>query len=92
MLTGWCGFCSQTLLLDQARLQEVQTQVNQLAIIAAVLLVTSGVCGNTLFGSPEFIDRLKLITKALLEGLSSIRWVILYFIFQKEKSEDAGTG
>uniref|UniRef100_A0A669QGS7 T-complex 11 n=1 Tax=Phasianus colchicus TaxID=9054 RepID=A0A669QGS7_PHACC len=67
-LLCWCGFCSQTLLLDQARLQEVQAQVNQLTIIAAVLLVTSGVCGNTLFGSPGFIDRLKLVTKVLLEG------------------------
>ncbi|XP_031461597.1 T-complex protein 11 homolog isoform X3 [Phasianus colchicus] len=63
----------ETLLLDQARLQEVQAQVNQLTIIAAVLLVTSGVCGNTLFGSPGFIDRLKLVTKVLLEGLPSIR-------------------
>ncbi|XP_031461596.1 T-complex protein 11 homolog isoform X2 [Phasianus colchicus] len=64
----------ETLLLDQARLQEVQAQVNQLTIIAAVLLVTSGVCGNTLFGSPGFIDRLKLVTKVLLEGLPSIRY------------------
>lgn len=79
VLTGWCGFCSQTLLLDQARLQEVQAQVNQLTIIAAVLLVTSGVCGSTLFDSPGFIARLKLVTKVLLEGLSSIRWVIYIF-------------
>ncbi|XP_040547561.1 T-complex protein 11 homolog isoform X2 [Gallus gallus] len=63
----------ETLLLDQARLQEVQAQVNQLTIIAAVLLVTSGVCGSTLFDSPGFIARLKLVTKVLLEGLSSIR-------------------
>eukprot|EP00076_Gallus_gallus_P034103 XP_024999641.1 T-complex protein 11 homolog isoform X4 [Gallus gallus] len=62
----------ETLLLDQARLQEVQAQVNQLTIIAAVLLVTSGVCGSTLFDSPGFIARLKLVTKVLLEGLSSI--------------------
>ncbi|XP_040547559.1 T-complex protein 11 homolog isoform X1 [Gallus gallus] len=64
----------ETLLLDQARLQEVQAQVNQLTIIAAVLLVTSGVCGSTLFDSPGFIARLKLVTKVLLEGLSSIRY------------------
>ncbi|POI21734.1 hypothetical protein CIB84_014519 [Bambusicola thoracicus] len=47
---------------------------NQLTIIAAVLLVTSGVCGSTLFGSPGFIARLKLVTKVLLEGLSSFRY------------------
>lgn len=53
--------------------------MNQLTIIAAVLLVTSGVCGSTLFDSPGFIARLKLVTKVLLEGLSSIRWVIYIF-------------
>lgn len=78
--------------MDQSRLQEVQAQVNQLTIIAAVLLVTSGMCGSTLFGSPGFVARLKRVTKVLLEGLSCIRWVTLSFLFQKEKSEYAGTG
>ncbi|NXC39927.1 TCP11 protein, partial [Penelope pileata] len=64
----------ETLLMDQARLQKVQVQVNQLTIIAAVLLVTSGMCGSTLFGSPEFVARLKLVTKVLLEGLSCTRY------------------
>ncbi|NXI65205.1 TCP11 protein, partial [Anseranas semipalmata] len=64
----------ETLLMDQARLQEVQAQVNQLTIIAAVLLVTSGMCGSTLFGSPGFVARLKLVTKVLLEGLSCTRY------------------
>ncbi|NXF50495.1 TCP11 protein, partial [Oceanites oceanicus] len=64
----------ETLLMDQARLQEVQAQVNQLTIIAAVLLVTSGTCGSTLCGSPGFVARLKRVTKALLEGLSCTRY------------------
>ncbi|NXJ71028.1 TCP11 protein, partial [Rostratula benghalensis] len=64
----------ETLFMDQARLQEVQAQVKQLTITAAVLLVTSGVCGSTLFGSPGFVARLKQVTKALLEGLSSTRY------------------
>ncbi|XP_074019636.1 T-complex protein 11 homolog [Numenius arquata] len=64
----------ETLFMDQARLQEVQAQVNQLTVIAAVLLVTSGMCGSTLFGSPGFVARLKRVTKVLLEGLSSARY------------------
>ncbi|XP_059687013.1 T-complex protein 11 homolog [Gavia stellata] len=64
----------ETLFMDQARLQEVQAQVNQLTIIAAVLLVTSGMCGSTLCGSPGFVARLKRVTKVLLEGLSCTRY------------------
>ncbi|XP_064354058.1 T-complex protein 11 homolog isoform X1 [Dromaius novaehollandiae] len=64
----------ETLFMDQARLQEVQSQVNQLTITAAVLLVTSGMCGSTLFGSPGFVARLKRVTKVLLEGLSCTRF------------------
>ncbi|XP_027300838.3 T-complex protein 11 homolog isoform X1 [Anas platyrhynchos] len=63
----------ETLLMDQARLQEVRAQVNQLATTAAVLLVTSSTCGSALFGSPGFVARLKLVTKVLLEGLSCTR-------------------
>ncbi|XP_010221617.1 PREDICTED: T-complex protein 11 homolog [Tinamus guttatus] len=63
----------QTLFMDQARLQQVRSQVNQLVLIAAVLLVTSGMCGSTLFGSPGFVARLKRVTKVLLEGLSCTR-------------------
>ncbi|NXH66095.1 TCP11 protein, partial [Hydrobates tethys] len=64
----------ETLFMDQARLQEVQAQVNQLTIIAAVLLVTSAMCGSTLCGSPGFVARLKRVTKVLLEGLSGTRY------------------
>ncbi|XP_062451032.1 T-complex protein 11 homolog isoform X2 [Rhea pennata] len=64
----------ETLFMDQGRLQEVQLQVNRLTIIAAVLLVTSSMCGSTLFGSPGFVARLKRVTKVLLEGLSCTRY------------------
>ncbi|NXN60932.1 TCP11 protein, partial [Rynchops niger] len=56
--------------MDQARLQGVQAQVNQLTIIGAVLLVTSSMCESTLFCWPGFVARLKVVTKVLLEGLS----------------------
>ncbi|KAM6191881.1 LOW QUALITY PROTEIN: T-complex protein 11 homolog [Sarcoramphus papa] len=62
----------ETLFMDQAQ-PEVQAQVNQLTIAAAVLLVTSAMCGSTLCGSPGFVARLKWVTKVLLEGLSCIR-------------------
>uniref|UniRef100_A0A8B9N001 T-complex 11 n=1 Tax=Accipiter nisus TaxID=211598 RepID=A0A8B9N001_9AVES len=63
----------ETPFMDQAQLQEVQAQVNQLIIIAAVLLVISGICGSTLCGSPGIVARLKRVTKVLLEGLSCTR-------------------
>ncbi|XP_019402288.1 PREDICTED: T-complex protein 11 homolog [Crocodylus porosus] len=64
----------ETLLMDQARLQEVRSQVNRLTIIAAVLLVTTGVCGSALCSSPGFVDRLKRVTEVLLEGLPHTRF------------------
>ncbi|KFR10194.1 T-complex protein 11, partial [Opisthocomus hoazin] len=57
----------ETLFMDQGWLQQAQAQVNQLAILAAVLLVTSSTCGSTLGGSPGFVARLKWVTKVLLE-------------------------
>ncbi|KFQ60332.1 T-complex protein 11, partial [Pelecanus crispus] len=63
----------EMLVMDQARLQEVQAQVNRLTATAAVLLVASSVCGSTLRGSPEFVARLKRVTKVLLEGPSCTR-------------------
>uniref|UniRef100_A0A8D0G4D1 T-complex 11 n=1 Tax=Sphenodon punctatus TaxID=8508 RepID=A0A8D0G4D1_SPHPU len=58
----------ETLLMDQGRLQVIQSQVNQLMVIASVILVSSSVCGNVLFNSPGFVDKLKRVTQALLEG------------------------
>ncbi|KAM6114464.1 LOW QUALITY PROTEIN: T-complex protein 11 homolog [Phoenicopterus ruber ruber] len=64
----------ETLFVDRARLQAVRAQVNQLPNTAAVLLVTSGMCGGTLWGSPGLVAMLKGITEALLEGLSCTRY------------------
>ncbi|KAM6311215.1 LOW QUALITY PROTEIN: T-complex protein 11 homolog [Podargus strigoides] len=62
---GLAWFLVTDTVYGSGRLQKV----NQLTLIAAVLLVTRGVCGSTLSGSPGFVARLKWITKALLEGL-----------------------
>lgn len=57
----------QTLLTDRARLQELEAQLRQLTLLASVLLVSSSFSGSVLFGSPQFVDKLKRVTKALLE-------------------------
>ncbi|XP_055262360.1 T-complex protein 11 homolog [Moschus berezovskii] len=56
----------ETLLTDRARLQELEAQLRQLTILASVLLVSSSFSGSVLFGSPQFVDKLKRVTKALL--------------------------
>ncbi|XP_048203867.1 T-complex protein 11 homolog isoform X2 [Perognathus longimembris pacificus] len=61
----------ETLLTDRARLQELESQLHQLTILASVLLVASSFSGSVLFGSPQFVDKLKRITKSLLEEFNS---------------------
>ncbi|XP_053102225.1 T-complex protein 11 homolog isoform X2 [Hemicordylus capensis] len=63
----------ETMLMDKDRLHALQLQVNQLAIIAAVLLVSSSTCGSGIYNSPGCVDRLKRVTKALVEGLPDTR-------------------
>lgn len=57
--------------MDRAQLQELEAQLRQLTILASVLLVASSFSGSVLFGSPQFVDKLKRITKALMEELKS---------------------
>ncbi|XP_074204645.1 T-complex protein 11 homolog [Camelus bactrianus] len=61
----------ETLLMDRAWLQELEAQLNQLTILASVLLVASSFSGSVLFGSPQFVDKLKRTTKALMEEFNS---------------------
>ncbi|XP_058410531.1 T-complex protein 11 homolog isoform X4 [Diceros bicornis minor] len=61
----------ETLLMDRTWLQELKSQLQQLTILASVLLVASSFSGNVLFGSPQFVDKLKRITKALTEEFNS---------------------
>ncbi|XP_010962104.1 T-complex protein 11-like X-linked protein 2 isoform X2 [Camelus bactrianus] len=57
----------ETLLMDRMRLREIESQLNQLTILASVLLVARSFSGNILFSTPKFLDKLKYITKALME-------------------------
>ncbi|KAL2768434.1 T-complex protein 11 X-linked protein 1 [Daubentonia madagascariensis] len=61
----------ETLLMDRIRLQEMEFHLHQLTILASVLLVARSFCGKVLFSSPEFVDKLKCITKALTEEFNS---------------------
>ncbi|XP_048353654.1 T-complex protein 11 homolog isoform X2 [Sphaerodactylus townsendi] len=63
----------ETLLMDKDRLHMIQMQVNQLTLIAAVVLVSNSICGNVLSNSPGCVDRLKWVTKALTDGLPQMR-------------------
>ncbi|XP_066481288.1 T-complex protein 11 homolog [Tiliqua scincoides] len=63
----------ETMLMDKARLHALQAQVDQIAIIAAVLLVTSSTCGSRICSSPGCIDKLKHIIKALVAELPDMR-------------------
>uniref|UniRef100_A0A8C3WK06 T-complex 11 n=1 Tax=Catagonus wagneri TaxID=51154 RepID=A0A8C3WK06_9CETA len=61
----------ETLLRDRARLRELGAQLHRLTVLASVLLVAGSFSGSVLFGSPQFVDKLKRTTKALLEEFSS---------------------
>ncbi|XP_032187486.1 T-complex protein 11 homolog isoform X5 [Mustela erminea] len=61
----------KTLLMDRIRLQEMESQLHQLTILASVLLVARSFSGNVLFSSPEFVNKLKCITKALTKEFNS---------------------
>uniref|UniRef100_A0A8I5YRY5 T-complex 11 family, X-linked 2 n=2 Tax=Pongo abelii TaxID=9601 RepID=A0A8I5YRY5_PONAB len=61
----------ETLLMDRIRLQELAVQLHQLTVLASVLLVARSFSGEILFSSPEYVDRLKCITKALTEEFIS---------------------
>lgn len=71
LLTACPSRLPQTLLRDRARLQELESQLRQLTVLAAVLLVASSFSGSVLFGSPQFVDKLKRIAKAHVEEFSS---------------------
>lgn len=61
----------QTLLADRARLRELEAQLRRLTVLASVLLVAGSSSGSVLFGSPQFVDRLKRTTHALTEHFDS---------------------
>ncbi|XP_032894642.1 T-complex protein 11-like protein 1 [Amblyraja radiata] len=61
----------EPVLMDQPRFKEMQQELNQLTLIAAVLLVIYNMTGAAISGLSGFLDRLKSIIKALLTGMHS---------------------
>ncbi|XP_045146547.1 T-complex protein 11 X-linked protein 2 [Echinops telfairi] len=61
----------ETLLMDRGRLKEMAFQLEQLTVLASVLLVARSFSGNVLFNSPTFVDKLKSITKVLTQDFNS---------------------
>uniref|UniRef100_A0A8C5ZQT3 T-complex protein 11 X-linked protein 2-like n=1 Tax=Marmota marmota marmota TaxID=9994 RepID=A0A8C5ZQT3_MARMA len=61
----------ETLLVDRIRLREMESKLHRLTILASVLLVARSFSGSVLFSSPEFVDKIKYITKALTEEFNS---------------------
>ncbi|XP_049620754.1 T-complex protein 11 homolog [Suncus etruscus] len=61
----------ETLMMDREQLQELTAQAQQLTLLASVLLVASSFSGSVLFGSPQFVDKLKRVTKSLMEEFGS---------------------
>ncbi|XP_055510470.1 T-complex protein 11-like protein 1 isoform X2 [Leucoraja erinacea] len=57
----------ETVLMDKSRLQGLQQRLEQLTLVAAVLLVTTNAVGAAIGGLPGFVDKLKQVTCVLLD-------------------------
>ncbi|XP_072322389.1 T-complex protein 11-like protein 1 isoform X2 [Scyliorhinus torazame] len=62
----------EPVLMDQSRFKEMQQELNQLTIIAAVLLVIYNMTGAAISGLSGFLGRLKRIIKVLLTGMHTL--------------------
>ncbi|XP_068800174.1 T-complex protein 11-like protein 2 isoform X2 [Struthio camelus] len=60
----------ETLITDEARLQELREKLNQLKIIACVCLITNNTVGAAIVNVPDLADQLKRISFPLLEGMN----------------------
>ncbi|XP_007941468.1 T-complex protein 11-like protein 1 [Orycteropus afer afer] len=59
----------ETVLMDQARFQELQLQLEQITILGAVLLVTFSMAAPVIFSQADFAEKLKMIVKILLTDM-----------------------
>lgn len=60
----------ETLITDEARLQELREKLKQLRIIACVWLITNNMVGAAIVDVPDFAEQLKRISLPLLEGMN----------------------
>jgi hypothetical protein len=83
----------ETLLADRSQLQELESQQNQLTIFASVLLVASDFSGSVLYGSSQFVDKPKEITKSLVEDSEEIMQTVSEKVTQEiYQSQEYGPG
>ncbi|XP_048192929.1 T-complex protein 11 homolog isoform X1 [Perognathus longimembris pacificus] len=61
----------ETLLMDRIRLQKMNSKLKHLTVLASVLLVARSFTGSVLFRSPEFLEKLRCITKTLTQEFNS---------------------
>ncbi|GAB1286641.1 T-complex protein 11-like protein 1 [Apodemus speciosus] len=59
----------KTVLMDQSRFQELQLQLEQLAVLGAVLLVTFSTAASGISGHADFAEKLKTMVKILLADM-----------------------
>lgn len=64
-------FNFQTLIIDEARLHDLQERLNNIIIIGAIILVTSSTVGASLQGVATFKDHLKEHLTVLLQSTST---------------------
>ncbi|KAI7812102.1 T-complex protein 11-like protein 1 [Triplophysa rosa] len=59
----------ETLLMDQSRFQEMQHELEQLALVASVLLIVYNSAGEAISGLPGLMERLKKTIKILVSEM-----------------------
>lgn len=59
----------ETVLMDQARFQELQLQLEHLTVLGAVLLVTFSMAASGVSSQATFAEKLKMIVKILLTDM-----------------------
>lgn len=67
------------MLMDKARLQVMRSKLHHLTILASVLLVARSFSCGVLFSSPDFVEKLKSITKDLTKEFNS-KYVLSFFL------------
>ncbi|KAI1904595.1 hypothetical protein AGOR_G00007240 [Albula goreensis] len=70
-----CPF-PETLLMDQRRIQEMQWELEELTIVAAVLLIVYNNAGAAISGLPGLMERLKSIVRLLLADRHSPSFIV----------------
>ncbi|NWU99059.1 T11L1 protein, partial [Upupa epops] len=59
----------EVVLMDQARFQEIQLELEQLLVMGTVLLITFSAAGPALIDMLGFAEKIKTIVKVLLTGM-----------------------